>query len=432
MLFFVVSLVGLVGSASAALCVPVDSCPKLSDALYCPVNNVTEHGDINRDVAQISTLLKESPPNYAQAKTVYTNGMYSTKGANMRTLRALAQKDMTVNGKYTNAWYSGSLDLHGSINGIWDDYMMACLDNTGFCAGKSDDFKKYIINKCAIGIVMGYTTYEMGAAVWKAADGSLTDAGAPYAWDEAAAFFIGNKAPALGDGYTGSAPGNLYSPYEFAWKRDKDFPDGLMAHTRSVPVLNYGLLNIRSYNAANLLLAQDAMYDIIAITAIRSAIKYAQKAAKGGSNSGYSDKYHAEGWAYWRSGSGYIASVSAAAKAKVQEIDILFDLSLTTLPASMPCDVKTKVESLYSLIGLSCELVGTWKDHATTGCSACSAPGTSSNAVIAGSTAYVDMCKVPVITTTTTAAPESSAGVMSSMPTIAATFAAAAATCDFA
>ena len=37
---------------------------------------------------------------------------------------------------------------------------------------------------------------------------------AAYAWDEGAAFHIGNIAPLVGDGYTGAAPGNLYSPYE--------------------------------------------------------------------------------------------------------------------------------------------------------------------------------------------------------------------------
>ena len=37
------------------------------------------------------------------AKQVYTAGNFSSKGLeNMRTLQDLAQKDMTVDGKYTN------------------------------------------------------------------------------------------------------------------------------------------------------------------------------------------------------------------------------------------------------------------------------------------------------------------------------------------
>jgi hypothetical protein len=424
-MLFTVFLLGLIGRANAAACTPnADNCPKLSDGSYCPVNDVTEHGDSNRDVKQIATFLKESPPNYAKAKEVYTQGMHSSKGSGMRTLQKLAQKDMTVSGKYTNAWYSGSLDLHGSIAAIWDYWVTACLDGSHFCTGKSNDFRKYIINKCAIGIVMGYATYEMGAAVWKVGDGATTDAGAPYAWDEAAAFFIGNIAPSVGDGITGSAPGNLYSPYEFAWKRDKDFPNGDSCHTKSLPIFNYGLINTRgsSANAANVQTAQLNMYKIIAITAIRSALKYSWKASV--ASGSYSEKYHAEGWAYWRSGSGYIASLSAAAKTKVQEIDALLSLTLTTIPATTPCDVKTKVESLYSALGISCSMVGTWKD--ASGCMSNACTGSTSGSLISGSASYVDMCK---------AAPSgtASAGVMNSMPTAAAALAAAAAaTCDFA
>merc|ERR1719188_2587344 len=101
----------------------------------------------------------------------------------------------------------------------------------------------------------------MGAAIDKAAGGKTTDVGGPYCWDEAAAFFIGNIEPVIGDGYTGKAPGNLYSPYEFVWKRDSDFPDGAQTHRDATKILNYGLINSRGagYNASNLMAAQTAM-----------------------------------------------------------------------------------------------------------------------------------------------------------------------------
>lgn len=389
----ILSVLGLFRDASAALCDPVDSCPKLSDGLYCPVNDVTEHGDSNRDVKLIASYMSESPKNYAAAKTVYTDGNFSTKGSGMRTLQALAQKDMTVSGTYTNVFYSGALDLQGSIDAIWHDPMTHCLDNTGFCNGKSDDFRKYIINKCAIGIVMGYATYEMGAAIWKAADGQRTDAGAPYAWDEAAAFYIGNVVPVLGDGYTGSAPGNLYSPYEFIWKRDIDFPAGTQLHTVSVPILNYGLLNIRTYDATALANAQTAMYKIFAIGAIRSALKYSWKAYD--TDGAYSDKYHAEGWAYWRSASGYIASVN---KTAAEAVDALLDLSLTSIPATTPCTIKTTLEATYPNLGITCAMVGKWKDAVASSCldSICDDTG-NTNTLLSGSTEYVDMCKDPAL-----------------------------------
>jgi hypothetical protein len=419
---FILSLVGFIGGAGAALCNPTNACPRLSDGLYCPVNDVTEHGDSNRDVKEIKDLLSEDTINYAGAKTVYTDGQYSSKGqGEMRTLEGLAKKDMTVNGKYTNVFFSGALDLHGSIDGIWHDYMVACLDGTGICSGKSDDFKTYIINKCAIGIVMGYATYEMGAAIWKAADGQLSDAGAPYAWDEAAAFYIGNIEPILGDGYTGSAPGNLYSPYEFLWKRDKDFPDGTELHTVSVPILNYGLLNIRTYDATNLASAQKAMYKIFAMGAIRSALKYSCKAYGGGT---YSDKYHAEGWAYWRSASGYIATVN---KSAVESIDAMLSLNLTSIPSTTPCTIKTILEEQYANLGITCAMVGKWKDAVSEGCSCldsiCDDTG-NSNELISGSTSWVDMCSG---SSSTPAASSARA-----MTTVSVAAGAAGATCAFA
>jgi len=347
-------------------------------------------------VAEIKQRLAEDPPDYTGAKEVYTDGVHSSKGAGvMRTLQALAQKDMTVDGKYTNVFYSGAVSLYGSTDAVWEDYMLACLDGTGVCSGKSDSFRTYVINKGAIGIVTAYATYEMGAALWKAADGSLTDAGAPYAWDEAAAFYIGNIEPVIGDGYAGSAPGNLYSPYEFNWKRDADFPDGLVTHQAAVKILNYGLLNIRGddYDADNLAEAQTGMYKILSIAAIRSAIKYSYKAYNSGT---LSEKYLAEGWAYWRSASGYIAHM--AGEAAVQEVDALLDLTLTSMPDTTPCEVKSKVEAMYSDIGITCAMVGTWKDAPEGSClaTACSDSGNTAT-MPAGSEEYVDMCKAPPV-----------------------------------
>eukprot|EP00931_Biecheleriopsis_adriatica_P112078 TRINITY_DN865_c0_g1_i1.p1 TRINITY_DN865_c0_g1~~TRINITY_DN865_c0_g1_i1.p1 ORF type:complete len:430 (+),score=101.12 TRINITY_DN865_c0_g1_i1:117-1406(+) len=394
-MLFAILAAGFFRNTRAALCQPADSCPKLSDGLYCPVNDVTEHGDINRDVKEIKTWLAKDPPDYAKAKEVYTNGNHSSKGGGkMRTLQALAQKDMTVGGKYTNVFYSGALDLYGTIDAIWHNAMMDCFDKVGTCAGKSDDFRTYIINKGAIGIVTAYVTYETGAAVWKAADGSTTDSGAPYAWDEAAAFYVGNVEPLSGDGVTGKAPGNLYSPYEFNWKRDSDFPQGTQTHVAAIPILNSGLINLRGsdYNANNVAAAETAMYKIFSIAAIRSAIKYSWKAYNNGN---FQEKYLAEGWAYWRSASGYISTVN---KTAVQDVDALFDWSLTSMPADTPCKVKKLVESTYKGLGLTCEMVGEWKDASGCLAEACD-DSSSTGSLISGSAAYVDMCKAPETST---------------------------------
>lgn len=92
--------------------------------------------------------------------------------------------------------------------------------------------------------------------------------------------------------------------YRFNWKRDDDFDDGLSTHAAAPPTLNFGLLNVRgTYNAANVASAQLAMYKIYSIAAIRSALKYANKAYNNGT---FQEKYLAEGWAYWRSASGHL------------------------------------------------------------------------------------------------------------------------------
>ena len=55
-----------------------------------------------------------------------------------RSFLTWVRQDMTVDGKYTNVFFSGALDLYGSIDGIWHNYIFACLEDSGFCAGISD------------------------------------------------------------------------------------------------------------------------------------------------------------------------------------------------------------------------------------------------------------------------------------------------------
>eukprot|EP00438_Fugacium_kawagutii_P009585 Skav215543 [mRNA] locus=scaffold4176:61190:63425:- [translate_table: standard] len=153
---------------------------------------------------------------------------------------------------------------------------------------------------------------------------------AAYAWDEGAAFHIGNIDPVIGDGYTGSVPGNLYSPYEFNWKRDADFPDSTISTQQaSVGALNYGLINLRgTYNAAAVESAQLAMYKIYSIAAIRSALKYSNKARD--SNGDLVEKYLAEGWAYWRSASGTLGA-KAASNCPTRRTGLIIERYMSTI-----------------------------------------------------------------------------------------------------
>merc|ERR1712227_282867 len=74
-------------------------------------------------------------------------------------------------------------------------------------------------------------------------------------------------------------------------------------------------------------------------------------------------------------------------KTTVQEIDAIFDPSQATLPESAHCDVKAKVETLYADLGISCAMVGAWKDQ--DGCAECTGSADDEyKAIHQGSTAY--------------------------------------------
>jgi len=392
------------GGANAGAC-SGGACTFLSDGRYCPVNDVREHADINKDVAEVAMYLRRSPPAYADAMTVYENGVYSSKGGNvMRTLRDLARKVMTVNG-YTNDFYTHAVSLHGSTDAIFHQLIDDCLRNVGTCNGKSNDYRTYVINKGLIGVVTAYVTYEMGAALKKAADGNTGDYEAAYAWDEAAAFHIGRKE--LGSAYTiggTTTPGSLYSPWEFNWKRDSDFPNGVQTHALALPIFNFGLVNLRgnAYNRTNLEQAQADIYKIYAITAIRSAIKYGWKAYGGGT---FSAKYLAEGALYFRSASGYLSKFNSTI---VQEVTQLFGLSRTSFTEADACSVKTKLESMYTQAGISCDEVGAWRSAPTGSCVKAACTG-GSVTLTAPNTNYVAGCTTEQDQQTTSSA--SAAGV---------------------
>ena len=74
---------------------------------------------------------------------------------------------------YVNRHFKSFVD---SLLGVWGSLEVKRYCGWDHnCPGKSHDFKSYIINKCLIGVVTAYATYEFGAAVWKAGENMTAD-----------------------------------------------------------------------------------------------------------------------------------------------------------------------------------------------------------------------------------------------------------------
>merc|ERR1712216_90805 len=89
----------------------------------------------------------------------------------------------------------------------------------------------------------------------------------------------------------------------------------------------------------------------------RAGLKYAHKAA----SDGYSAEYHAEAHAYFLFGAGWIQQATGSSTGTAKDVLEMLKPELTTLPATLYCDVKTKLIPTYAPLGLDCTKVGTWK-----------------------------------------------------------------------
>jgi len=89
----------------------------------------------------------------------------------------------------------------------------------------------------------------------------------------------------------------------------------------------------------------------------RAGLKYAHKAV----SDGYSAEYHAEAHAYFLFGAGWIQQATGSSTGTAKDVLEMLKPELTTLPATLYCDVKTKLIPTYAPLGLDCTKVGTWK-----------------------------------------------------------------------
>merc|ERR1740129_742018 len=125
--------------------------------------------------------------------------------------------------------------------------------------------RKYAINKGVLGVATMYAAHEMESAISKAAAGETTDDKAPHAWDEAVAFYYGDKVKGKN------------SAWEFTWKRDLDFAQTTAgvktgAVEGSVLIMNYfreGLKASQAGNVTQMIDSRNNIYRLWAMSAIR-------------------------------------------------------------------------------------------------------------------------------------------------------------------
>jgi hypothetical protein len=342
---------------------------------YQPVSTVIEHAQIVHDIEAIKTAL--SSGDFATAKTIYTSGMYSCKTeSSARTLQGFVNAATVTSKLAGQAFFDSFTNGNGPSNpnkgpipgtgrltfatSFWDDFILGALDASGDFSSLSVDMRKYAVNKGVLGVLTMYVARELESAIKKADAGSTADgSGAPHAWDEGWAFYYGNHTTA-----------GKYSAWEFAKKRDLDYAydssGNRVSGTTEVKteILRHFLEGLKACRTDTLSLSQlvttrNNIYRLLALTSIRAGLKYAYKMQ----NPSYSAAYHMEAYAYFLAAAGWIqqaaGSNTGAAKAVLDLID--FKLASTALNSDVYCAVKAALIPVYSNLGLSCEMVGTWK-----------------------------------------------------------------------
>jgi hypothetical protein len=318
---------------------------------YLPVSDTLELADIILDNKAVKTAL----PTWETATTIYTSGQYSEVSTGVkRNLKSF-------NGNYAGEpWFDAWKSYYGS-DAPWDDYISAALAGTGAHAGKSDTFREQVILKGIFGLLVYETMHLLQHAVTLGVAGDR--AGAAAAWDQAYAVYYGADGTAC--------------PYETQAKRDTDYPDGVAVAPLGISLLKQGQKALTAYSSVLVSAALTEFQRAFTVTFVRAAIKYSylifHKTVVDGVPV-YSEKYHAEGHAYFSNGAAWIASLGddadarARSKAAVDTIlaALSIDLTKDTMDANMHCTVRVALESIYEDIGVDCGMIGEYKSWDTT------------------------------------------------------------------
>jgi len=309
---------GIVISADACGPLPVEESSKV-------------HASIALDVGEIEAFLGQSPPNYAAAKELYSNGKNSAKGSGLRTLQGMAQKDLSA-----EPLAAGFVTLYGATDFL-DTYMVAALDGTGDFAGMSDDVRTVAAKKNMQAILVLYANHEAVEALEQAELGVALNAPKESGsnniyYDEYYAFWYG---------LTGEN-----APAEVTRKRDADF--GTTVLNEAFASFEKGREAALDADVAGIEAAQEEISAGFLKTFLQATLKYSYKVQAGTGDDGD----WAEGYTYWRVVSGIVAAENLAA---AQAIDALLwpAPSRADLRPRMYCQIKSKIEAALPIKGVT-------------------------------------------------------------------------------
>ncbi len=208
------------------------------------------------------------------------------------------------------------------LGSAWlDSFASAAIGGSGVFAGEADLVRRQGIQKAARDqVLVAWTFHELDASVDKALKGDYAaDTGAPHNWDEARAYYHGEKPEC--------------APHATADERGREFGTGSAVNAGILAAMQRGLQALLARDTSGAAKARDEIVRNVTITYIQSAIKYSANmdAALVQGKMDDARVFQAEGWAYFRVIEPLIAQVNPGAATAVAGI---FNLDAQPAPGS--------------------------------------------------------------------------------------------------
>jgi hypothetical protein len=303
------------GAASASSTTEPTVTPSGALGGYQPVSDVGQHAKMSADVCDVNSLLDAKPIDVGAIGAIYRDGRHSTEASGAkRTLGKFARDPRSAEkllGRYEQHMGASWLDAFTS----------AAIGGTGSFAGEPDLVRRQGVQKGVRDqVLVAWAFHELDAAVEKATKGTFATAtGAPHNWDEARAYYHGEKPEC--------------APYTTAEERGREFGTRSAVNEAILAAMNQGLKALMAKDATGAANARDEVVRHVTITYIQSAIKYSAEIDSALAQGKTDDArvWQAEGWAYFRVIEPLIAGVDPASARAVTGV---FDLETKPVQGS--------------------------------------------------------------------------------------------------